>query len=107
MSDDYPSDEDLARIKAWSHVDLAGALDFVASIWHWPEFGVSRELKPHERFVVHADEGDKYLRLSTGGWSGNEDIIEAMQENTLLTVMTWRLSTRGGLHIFKYPERAQ
>jgi hypothetical protein len=102
-SDDYPSEETLARIKSWPHADLAGALDFVASVWHWPEFGVSHELKPHERFVVHAEEGDKHLRLATGGWSGNEDILAAMQENMMLIAVTWRVSGHGGLHIFQYP----
>lgn len=39
--------------------------------------------------------------LATGGWSENEDIIEAMQQNRFLWMTCWYQSTRGGLHVFK------
>lgn len=100
---DYPTDAALDRIKAWPFTDLAGCLDFVASIWHWPDFGVSNELRPEEAHVVGVEKGQKYLRLATGGWSGNEDIIGAMNDNYMLTAMSWHLTARGGLHIYSYP----
>jgi hypothetical protein len=36
----------------------------------------------------------------TGGWSGNEDIIEAMMENVLLWLAVWQRSERGGHFTF-------
>lgn len=35
--------------------------------------------------------------------SGNEDLIDAMRRNTMLWHVTWQLSARGGLYIFRYP----
>lgn len=99
---DYPTPEALARIETWSYHDLAGALDFVKDIWHWPDFA-SHDLRPEEAAVVHAEPGERYLRLATGGWSGNESIIAAMRANTMLHAMTWRLRSIGGLHIYRYP----
>ena len=40
------------------------------------------------------------LYISTGGWSGNEDLIGAMQNNAMLWIMTWVSSRRGGHYTF-------
>ena len=86
MSGDYPTDDDLARIKAWPVSDCAGLFDFVQSIW--------------SRYGDAAME-DGTLRLVTGGWSGNEDVINAMGENMMVWTMCWQSSHRGGLYTFK------
>lgn len=41
-----------------------------------------------------------FLRFATGGWSGNEDMMHALTENYPV-MACWRLSARGGLHIFE------
>jgi hypothetical protein len=99
--DGYPTDEVLEAIRQWPYTDANGCLEYVAGLWHWPDFA-SRELPPHEAEVVHADDGDRYLRLATGGWSGNESLISAMKENVMLRSMCWCLSARGGLHIWLF-----
>lgn len=99
VEDGYPTEAALERIRQWPTEDPHGRLDFVASIWHWPDWGVSAELKPCEREIVHAEEGQKFLRLATGGWSGNEDIIGALKS---CFFSGWLLSAHGGLHIFEY-----
>lgn len=104
-SGEYPSEAALERLRAWTFKDWADieqALDFAASIWHWPDFA-SRELRPAEAEVCHAEPGDRFIRFATGGWSGNEDIIGAMEQNFYI-MSRWRLSGNGGLHIFQYPE---
>lgn len=101
----YPSEAALTRIEAWPYEDIAGCLDFVASLWHWPEFGVSREIDAHEAGVLKANPGERYLRLATGGWSGNEELIAALRTNHMISALAWRLTARGGLHIFEYPKR--
>lgn len=83
---DYPSEEDLARIEGWPLTDLDGLLDFLRKIWHWPEY-----------LTV---EGGMW-RLATGGWSGNEEIVAALRKNHMVWVMCWQRSERGGLHWFK------
>ena len=103
--DDYPTEEALKRLEAWPFQDARGALDFMASEWHWPDFGVSRELRAEERTVVHAEPNDEFLRLATGGWSGNENLIGAFRQNYVAWSLTWRLNTQGGLWIFQYPPK--
>lgn len=41
------------------------------------------------------------LRISTGGWSGNEDILSALQDNIGFWTRYWCEVHRGGLFIFK------
>jgi len=101
---DYPTVDALERIESWPADDVNGALTFAAELWHYPDFGVSYELSPEERAVVHADEGERYLRLATGGWSGNEEIVSALRSNIWVMAHCWRLSARGGLHIFQFVE---
>jgi hypothetical protein len=103
VENDYPTEAALKRIRKWDPMDAAGALDFVASIWNWPEFGVSSVLRPEEAAVVGAEGGERYLRLATGGWSGNEDIVGALRANRILSAFTWKLTASGGLHIYEYP----
>lgn len=105
--DGYPTDAALAKIKEWPYQDANGCLDFVASLWRYREQGVSDELREQEKLVVYAEPGDKFLRLATIGWSGNEDLICALDENRMVTMMTWQMSTRGGLHIYERPHEQQ
>lgn len=102
---DYPSDDDLIRLREWPAEDLAGALDFAASLWDACMGSVRTELTADEAGVVKANKGEKFLRLATGGWSENEAVYSAMQGNLMLRVMCWQLSARGGLSIWEYPQR--
>lgn len=103
-NDGYPTGDTLARIEDWPYVDIAGCLDFVQAAWS--DYGsVAHEVSAHEAGVLRANPTDKYLRLATGGWSGNEELIAALRTNTLIHQLAWRLSARGGLHIYEYPER--
>ncbi len=69
MMDDYPTDEELEKIAAWPTKDPMGWVTLVSRLWNY---------------------GPPYIRrtqrrwyLSTGGWSGNEDIIGAMRRSYL------------------------
>lgn len=96
----YPTDEALEWIA--KAADPNAALDMVEHAWH-PVYGSAvHYLSPAESEVVHESSGDRFLRLATGGWSGCEDVLEALHENTLAWACTWRLSTHGGLHVFQY-----
>lgn len=95
MSADYPEEEDLKRIKAWPPEDGWDKLmEFVRERW-WPD--------PEYRFARH---GDLHYVVSTSGWSGNEQIIGAMMDNTLFWMFCWESSQRGGHYVFKLPEKA-
>lgn len=41
------------------------------------------------------------LTLHTWGWSGNEDLLNALIENQLFWGLYWESSTIGGHYIFK------
>jgi len=67
MDEDYPSEQDLETIRKWDCLkDPEGLLDFILPYW--------------ERHGWYKKSGKKFvnLQLSTGGWSGNEDVIAAM-----------------------------
>lgn len=82
----YPTDEQLETIRNWKNYNIHSLFDYIYDFWHWPEWGWKRN-------------GDTYF-ISTGGWSGNEDIIDAMQSNSIWWGMFWELSKRGGHYIF-------
>lgn len=101
-ADGYPSPRTLRTLTKWPIGNFGGALDFLAAGWSYPE-RVSRELSAAEVELVHADLGDRFLRVSTGGWSGNEELLAAFRQNIVGWSLTWRLKTSGGLYIFEYP----
>ena len=49
----------------------------------------------------HIRQGTGQWIMVTGGWSGNEDIIDAMRCNTMLWMLYWCSSERGGRYIFE------
>lgn len=81
----YPSEEELERVASWNPGDAQGWLSYVMRIW-----------RHSGRAWI---EGDIY-HFSTGGWSGNEEIIAAMQKNVTAWAMNWYSSTRGGRYEF-------
>ena len=85
---DYPTDDELKRLREWDLHDPRGWLEFARSIWWMADWGW-KELE-------HA---------STGGWSGNEEIIAVMQEAQmgLLWHQVWFSTRRGGHYTFEIP----
>lgn len=99
----YPAEETLARIRSWDG-DIEPLLRLAADAWS--EHGVvTEELTAQEKALVRAEEGDRFLRFVTGGWSGNEALLAALDQNWLATSLTWRVSTAGGLHIYRIPPK--
>lgn len=95
----YPTNKELKTIEKWTleqgYIEL---MEYIKELWWMPDWGwkeedVYAEYKPTK--VLH-----RQYKLSTGGWSGNEEIITAMQNNTFFWVMCWEQSQRGGYHVF-------
>lgn len=84
----YPTDEDLEAIEKYDVLKngVDGLLDMLEGLWHYG----------HPYFIR---EGKK-LELHTGGWSGNEEIIGALQKN-YFWFFYWQKSERGGHYYFK------
>jgi hypothetical protein len=97
----YPTEQELKQIREWDCVnDLIGLLEFVRKQWQYCD-----------AFTLT---GKRVLRLElhTLGWSGNEQIIEALQENVIFWMFGWQKSTKGGHYYFKFknfkiPQRKQ
>jgi hypothetical protein len=91
-ADGYPTEEALDLIEKWHYNDPRGWFRFIANIWYLRSWGWAED----------RTENDKYeYTISTAGWSGNEDIIRAMQQNNILWSTTWVQSRRGGHYVFE------
>ena len=104
-ADGYPSEATLHALETWDWRDLGGALDFLYAAWVAQHGEATGEVTAHEAAVIRAYKEARYLRLATGGWSGNEDLIGAFQCNHMAWIICWRMSAAGGLFILQYPER--
>lgn len=94
MQDDdgYPTEVALEIIERWGFYNHNELFKFMESIWWTPSFGW------HE---TETDNGIEY-QLSTGGWSGNESIIYALEHNkNHVWHCCWVQSRRGGHYIFE------
>lgn len=93
--DGYPTEALLIKIERWdagegSYNDL---MKFIKPYWGYSSWGFWSEDE-------YEGEGIEYS-VSTGGWSGNEDIIGALKQNPIFWSLCWLQSRRGGHYIFK------
>ncbi|MFA5247922.1 MAG: hypothetical protein WCX79_00615 [Candidatus Paceibacterota bacterium] len=51
------------------------------------------------------DKNTRELELHTGGWSGNEEIISALEKNKVFWILYWQKTERGGHYYFNIPKR--
>jgi len=87
--EEYPSDEDLTLIRNWKMKHVTGLMDFVESLWSYADWGWKQK--------------GRHYSISTGGWSGNESLIEALKKNQIFWAVCWYSSTRGGHYEFELP----
>ena len=92
---DYPSDEILAKIRKWPYRHTDELIELLRSTWWMPDYGVGVESK----------RGKVILHLSTLGWSGNEDIIYALQDNVIFWHRYWKKTEKGGHYTFEIPNK--
>lgn len=94
---EYPDEEEVEKVRTWEFTkehDFRAFMEYVKSIGnYWPEemFGWS-------------EDGAGIYHVSTGGWSGNEEILGAMQENLTFWMVCWYSSRRGGHYEFRLPD---
>jgi len=86
----YPSDEFLAYVREYD-VITHGPCELIKRIWdEW-------QYRDYIRWYPDC----KILKISTGGWSGHEDIIEALSCNFVFWSLYWRATIRGGHYTFR------
>ena len=87
MTERYPSAVELRQIRNWNN-DYEAMMKWIESLWAYRDFGWRK--KGHTYYV------------STAGWSGNEEIIQAMKEaKNWFWNQCWYQSTQGGHYVFK------
>lgn len=93
----YPDEESLKQITEWDILKqgIEGLLNLIEENTNWADRQIHRTGKRVIRYEYH-----------TGGWSGNEDVINALHHNFLFWSLYWVKSTRGGHYYFeiKSPE---
>ena len=86
---EYPEESDLEQIRKWDAINDAFKLvKFIQEIC-WCD-AVKIKGKRVWRVEFH-----------TWGWSGNEDIIQALRENQMFFAIYWLKTLRGGHYYFK------
>lgn len=84
---EYLNNKLLEMIKKWDVVKngIHPLVDLIIDNWHWEDY-VSLK--------------GNILKLSTGGWSGNEEIINVLRENFGFWHTCWIKTERGGHYTF-------
>ena len=101
--DGYPTEEALTRITWAAPADV---IRFMLAAWNQTYGSATTKLSRCEAEVA-SHRTDKLIRLATGGWSGNEEVVGAYKRNHVAFSLTWRLSAAGGLHILSVIERPE
>ena len=97
MSGEYPTDEEIEQVKKWEFNgpdSFELFMAFIRSIGHWWPLEDPFGWQQHGR----------HFYVSTGGWSGNEEIIGAMQNNFIFWSVCWEEHHRGGHYRFTLPD---
>lgn len=96
----YPTEEFIEFIANWKHGEtpLRKLIDMIQEAWQFGDWGFILSKRPYR--------GKIKLELHTGGWSGNEEIIYAMQKNVGLMhlYMGYYMWRTGGHYYFRIPK---
>ena len=95
--DGYPDETELETIRKWDHTDFDGLIEYIKTLWKYPERIISAE----------NDADAPVWYFSTGGWSGNESLIRAMDHNFNWWVLFWYQSRVGGHYWFRDRKREE
>jgi len=100
--DGYPTDETIDAIREWDYHDFPALMEFVARAWKWG--GLENKPSIIEPLFDrdYQDDGNWWCG-ATGGWSGNESLVAALDENMMFAALCWRASIRGGYHEYYVP----
>jgi hypothetical protein len=104
--DGYPTEATLDRIRRWevkTFGDARKAMDYAGAAWSYPD---RWRCQPRWRGRGSPRPVCRYT-FSTGGWSGNEEIVAAIEANAMLQMLgawSWR---RGGHYEYRFPVDAR
>ena len=101
----YPSEAELESIRSWpieEFSEFEKLLGYVGERWRYPDRWYRAKRRRRKKWPASRPERTYYA--STGGWSGNESLIDALQENQMFWMVCWEKSQRGGHYWFEVPK---
>lgn len=92
--DGYPEKTELQFIRKYDLEKHAPAilLEYMRERWRWPEY-----------FSIKSTGNGFWVEIHTGGWSGHEEMVEALRANKLFFSLYWKETKAGGHYYFKIP----
>jgi hypothetical protein len=97
----YPTTEFLSWLRDLSIDNVMHphrVLATIKSAWEYADWGWRKEeaVDDFKKPVIR-------YHVSTGGWSGNEEIISALRQSPYFWSLYWYSSRRGGHYVFEIP----
>ena len=99
--DEYPNDVEVKVVAEWKINNLADCtklLEYVRTLWKYADRGYWIVEKGNEEHMLYTK---TVYSISTGGWSGNETLIGALESNWAFWTLCWYSSCRGGHYKFE------
>lgn len=99
---EYPTEEDLKFIREFKALErpVMELVEYIERIWHYGDWGF-KLLKHGQEDIL--GKPTWRLELHTGGWSGNESIIETLMQ-TDWWKLCWERQSRGGHYLVEIPK---
>lgn len=101
----YPTEEELEYIKKFAIVvnkdgsnNIEDLFNYVHNLWAYAGWGWHENDGDSD---VHDNMTTKVYTISTAGWSGNEDLIRALESNWVAWSVAWYSSRVGGHYEFR------
>jgi len=94
----YPEKKELQFIREFDLTKNSPAvlIEYMRERWRWPDY-----------LSIQSTGNGFWVEMHTGGWSGNEEMIEALQANCLFFPLYWKKTMAGGHYYFKIKENAE
>jgi hypothetical protein len=106
IEEQYPTDDFLLWIRTYrDYENMDVWFDRIHDAWWMPDWGWHE--KDGKDVIMRDIDGNKVIyhireyKISTGGWSGNEDIIDAMQSNITAWHKCFFIHRVGGHYVLK------
>jgi len=94
---EYPTEKQLETIRNWNfEKGFKSLAKYVESLWWTPSWGFKLSRGKTHLFSYQVIK----LQLHTGGWSGNESIISALQQNLMFWSLCFYMEITGGHYWF-------
>lgn len=95
--DGYPDDQELELIEKWDYKDAFALIEFIRERWAYDDYFKTKWTTDRAigKYTVLK------VNMSTAGWSGNEEIIRALEKNEYFFMLFHESWRKGGHYVFE------